>query len=81
MRHGRVQSAYEGNDQKGYTSERMFGTLDKCWRPMSRGDFDLSERMVNYWANFIKNGDPNGKNLPEWSPCTHKNPHVQILDV
>ena len=22
--------------------------------------------MMNYWANFVKNGDPNGEGLPKW---------------
>jgi para-nitrobenzyl esterase len=22
--------------------------------------------MLNYWANFIKTGNPNGEGLPEW---------------
>jgi carboxylesterase type B len=24
--------------------------------------------MSTYWANFVKNGDPNGEGLPEWRP-------------
>ena len=30
-------------------------------------DRQLSEKMVSYWANFAKNGDPNGKGLPTWN--------------
>ena len=29
-------------------------------------DIKLSEKMVSYWANFAKNGDPNGQGLPLW---------------
>ena len=43
----------------------MFGTLDRCWRPMEDADRDLSERMVSYWTNFMKTGDPNGDGLPD----------------
>lgn len=32
----------------------------------SRVDKDLSDKMMSYWTNFAKTGDPNGKNLPEW---------------
>lgn len=59
----------------------MFGTLGTCWRPMTDGDFDLSRRMVGYWANFIKTGDPNGGDLPNWAPCTAAEPYVQLFDV
>ncbi len=59
----------------------MFGTLGACWRPLTEGDFELSRRMVGYWANFIKNGDPNGAGLPRWEACTLANNHVQLFDV
>ncbi len=59
----------------------MFGTLGKSWRPMEAADYELSERMVGYWTNFAKTGDPNGSGLPMWKPCTEKDAHVQILDV
>ena len=48
----------------------MFGTLDRCWRPWEEHDYELSERMIDYWCNFIRTGDPNGEGLPEWRPCT-----------
>jgi para-nitrobenzyl esterase len=34
-----------------------------AWRP---ADYKLSELMENYFANFIKAGDPNGAGLPKW---------------
>ena len=58
----------------------MFGTLNRCWRPMTDGDRELSTRMMDYWCNFIKSGDPNGDALPAWPACTAADPHVQILD-
>jgi para-nitrobenzyl esterase len=33
------------------------------WRPE---DFKLSNLMGDYWTNFAKTGNPNGKGLPEW---------------
>ena len=50
-----------------------FETLAKCWRPMVGRHYDLSRQMCNYWANFIKTGNPNGKDvdgtdMPEWKP-------------
>jgi para-nitrobenzyl esterase len=34
--------------------------------PWTDGDYIVSAAMANYWANFIKTGDPNGKDLPQW---------------
>lgn len=59
----------------------MFGTLGKSWRPMEQADFELSERMVTYWTNFAKTGNPNGEGVPLWDPCTKSNEHIQTLDI
>lgn len=34
-----------------------------AWEP---GDYQLSALMENYFANFIKHGDPNAQGLPKW---------------
>ena len=57
----------------------FFETLAKCWRPFKGRDYDLARQMCNYWCNFIKNGDPNGKDndgtdLPYWGPYTNNKP-------
>ena len=56
-----------------------FGTLPNCWRPMEKEDYVLSEKMSEYLCNFVKNGNPNGGNLPEWKPCTKDNKKVLKL--
>ena len=38
----------------------FFETLGKCWRPFTGKHYDLARQMCNYWANFIKTGNPNG---------------------
>jgi len=53
----------------------FFETLAKCWRPFVGKHYDLSRHMCNYWANFIRSGDPNGQDstgeeLPRWEPYT-----------
>jgi para-nitrobenzyl esterase len=40
------------------------------WSPQ---DFELAEQASSLWANFIKNGDPNGEGLPAWSQSNHSN--------
>lgn len=73
-----------GNMKGAFHSSELwyvFGTLGNCWRPMEKGDYELSERMVTYWTNFAKTGNPNGKDLPVWEPCTGNNSHIQMLDV
>ena len=60
-----------GDDNGAWHSSDLwywFGTLDNCWRPMEKKDFDLSHQMVSYLMNFCKYGDPNGANLPAWIP-------------
>ena len=53
----------------------FFETLAKCSRPFAGRHYDLARQMCDYWANFIKTGDPNGfdlngNRLPEWKPYT-----------
>jgi para-nitrobenzyl esterase len=35
-------------------------------RPFEPVDHALAELMSDYWVNFVKTGNPNGKGLPEW---------------
>ena len=74
-RHGRPVWLYDfrrqlpGDEAGAFHSSElwyMFGTLDRCWRPMTEGDRMLSEQMLDYWTNFMKTGDPNGEGLPRW---------------
>lgn len=59
----------------------MFGTLERCWRPMNESDYKLSRRMVQYWGNFIKTGNPNSQELPQWKPYTGDEEEILILDA
>ena len=51
-----------------------------AWTP---DDYKVSETMMNYFANFIKTGNPNGQNLPEWNKVlgTDSNPALINIDV
>ena len=62
----------------------MFGTLDRCWRPMTEVDRTLSDRMLRYWTNFMKSGNPNigdEKEVHEttWNLCRGNDPFVKIF--
>ncbi|WP_433662217.1 carboxylesterase/lipase family protein [Nocardia sp. CA-128927] len=34
--------------------------------PATQAQKDLSDKMIRYWSNFIRTGDPNGRGLPDW---------------
>jgi len=48
-----------------------------AWEPE---DYKVSEAMQNYFANFIKTGNPNGKGLPQW-PAANKGDKVQVMHI
>ena len=48
----------------------FFGTLKNCWRPFTRHDYELSDKITTYLCNFAKTGNPNGEGLEEWLPTT-----------
>jgi len=58
-----------------------FETLAKCWRPFIGKHYDVSRKMCNYLCNFIKTGNPNGKDsdgsdLDEWKPYSTSEPNT-----
>ena len=49
------------------------------WQPE---DYRVSDQFINYYANFIKTGNPNGLGLANWTSITGKEQPTQlILDV
>ncbi len=72
-----------GDDAGSFHSSDLwfeFETLDKCWRPFQGYHYDLARKMCNYWTNFAKTGDPNGKDndgtdMPYWAPVTPEKPY------
>jgi para-nitrobenzyl esterase len=56
----------------------VFNNLDKAganWLPV---DYQLAELMSGYWANFARNGNPNGDDLPFWL-AYHPQGHSTML--
>jgi para-nitrobenzyl esterase len=88
--HGKAPYVYEfcrrlpGNGSGAFHSAELwyvFGTIDRCWRPLGEADKALSERIVSYWTNFMKSGNPNGEGLPEWKACTTGLQDVMRFDI
>jgi para-nitrobenzyl esterase len=58
----------------------IFGTIHRCWRPMTGADYDLSLRMTDYWTNFAKYGNPNGEGLNEWMEFTETDKNIFLIE-
>jgi para-nitrobenzyl esterase len=52
--------------------------VDRPWEPIDR---ELATTMSDYWVNFIKRGDPNGKDLPKWPAYDLNGKQVMVLDT
>ena len=51
---------------------------DIAWRAE---DAKLSDQVVTYWTNFVKQGDPNGAGLPNWPAFTEEDQVVMRLQA
>jgi len=70
-------------DGKSYHSFELwfvFGTLDRCWRQFDGRYYDLMNQILDYWTNFAKTGDPNGKNRPYWTPYNRQTRSIQKMN-
>lgn len=58
----------------------VFGTLDAApERHPTAVDAALSARLMRYWVDFIKSGNPNGAGLPAWPAVGSNDPEVMVL--
>ncbi|NP_001357759.1 carboxylesterase 1H precursor [Mus musculus] len=44
----------------------------------SEEEINLSKMMMKFWANFARNGNPNGQGLPHWPEYNQKKGYLQI---
>ena len=57
-----------------------FNNLKFVNRPFKSADHELARLMSRYWVNFIKTGNPNGKNLPQWPNYSKDERAIMIFD-
>jgi para-nitrobenzyl esterase len=51
------------------------------WRPFTAGDEELSHKIVDFWTNFAKYGDPNGPGRWNMDTFTQEVPEFMILEA
>lgn len=62
-----------------YAMGNLATNKDYDW---TEDDYKVSETMMNYFANFIKSGNPNGEKLPVWPMAKdEKSPEIMIIDI
>ena len=62
-----------------YAMGNLAGNKDYAW---TESDYAVSETMLNYFANFIKTGNPNGDKLPVWPIAKNEEkPEIMIIDL
>ncbi len=49
-----------------------------AWTP---DDYKVSQTMMNYFANFIKTGNPNGDGLPEWKKVIGTEINPSLINI
>jgi para-nitrobenzyl esterase len=59
----------------------IFHSMRHSWRPFTAGDKELSVQMVDYWTNFAKFGNPNGKSGDVWKSYTAQSPQFLVMDA
>jgi para-nitrobenzyl esterase len=66
-----------------HTSEVPYAlhTLHLWKRPWTPSDIELERVVSEYWANFARTGNPNGKGVPKWQNYNQESGCIQELDT
>ncbi len=59
----------------------MFNNLNAFPWLVDKHDQEIADLMSGYWLNFIKSGNPNGSNLPQWPSYREEIRPVMVLDT
>ena len=79
---------YQFTKENGFHATYHSGEMAYCYGNLKRqnkpyaydeSDYKLENIMLNYWANFAKNGNPNGDNLPTWNEYQNSTDKVMEL--
>lgn len=73
----REQGAYHGSELWYTFNNIPYASYSNVsW---TEQDLAVENKMSNYWANFIRSGNPNGDGLPEFKPSTNKTEQTMWL--
>ena len=73
-----------GTDNGAFHSAELwyvYHTLHRSQRPMSDADELLSQRIINYFSNFVKSGSPNKPvKVPLWKPISNDSDDIMRFE-
>lgn len=78
---------YQFTKENGYYGTYHSGEMIYCYGNVKKSPYDyrydesdieLSEKMLSYWANFAKYGNPNGENLHKWEKYNDNSKLIEL---
>jgi para-nitrobenzyl esterase len=81
-----IAQGLDPEDLLAFHSSELWYTFDSMregvppTRPWRISDYQLADILCSYWANFIRSGDPNAKELPYWPMTEDDYGYIEIDD-